>query len=181
MALVWEFQFSRSYHCDFCRGIINPGPDRKLTLKNKVTDLYLACSRNVASTMRMGETMSSKIGVQETGDGFSTMIPHLKVVTGLEYPQTLNSELNRASKSYHLDLCLPVNNNLENLSSAPCLLTGVQHLASSSFTPPNPSSAGCLPSPSLLSPPSSAIIARSKRWHCKQTSAECSRWLAMER
>lgn len=80
--------------------------------------------------------MSSKIGVQETGDGFSTMIPHLKVVTGLEYPQTLNSELNRVSKSYHLDLHLPVNNNLENLSSTPCLLRGVQHLASSSFTPP---------------------------------------------
>jgi len=38
----------------------------------------------------------------------------LKVVTGAEYAQTLNAELNRVSKSYHLDLCLSVSNKLKN-------------------------------------------------------------------
>ena len=37
----------------------------------------------------------------------------LKVVTGPEYPQTLKTELNRVSKSYHLDLCLSVSNKLK--------------------------------------------------------------------
>lgn len=36
-----------------------------------------------------------------------------KVVTRPEYSQTLNAELNRVSKSYHLDLCLSVSNKLK--------------------------------------------------------------------
>lgn len=40
-------------------------------------------------------------------------VEDLKAVTGPEYPQTLNAELNRVSKSYHLGLCPSVSNKLK--------------------------------------------------------------------
>jgi len=38
----------------------------------------------------------------------------LKAAKGAEYPQTVKVELNKVSKSYHLDLCLSVSNKLKN-------------------------------------------------------------------
>lgn len=56
--LVLEFQHPGSSGPGFCTEIINTGFDRELTFKNNVTDLHLACSRDVASMMRIGEKIS---------------------------------------------------------------------------------------------------------------------------